>query len=87
MHKDRLDIGSPVTGSNVHGGNPPRDLPVRQVHGSNPADAFKRLLGYSDMQTRYGPGLLPIGGSRPSLIFASPTTDVKKGLRRECRTH
>ena len=47
-----FDIAPLVTGSNVHGGNPPRDLPVWQVHGSNPADAFKRLLGYSDMQTR-----------------------------------
>ena len=33
------------------------------------------------MQIRYGPELPPIGGSRPSPFFASPTTDVRKGFR------
>ena len=32
-------------------------------------------------QTRNGPGLPPIGGSRPSPFFASGMTDVRKGFR------
>ena len=42
---------------------------------------------YSDMQIRYGPELPPIGGSRPSPFFASPTTDVRKGFRMNLLTH
>ena len=56
---------------------------------ARPAGAWeypKRTLlsvcfSYSDMQIRYGPELPPIGGSRPSPFFASPTTDVRKGFR------
>ena len=56
---------------------------------ARPAGAWeypKRTLlsvcfSYSDMQIRYGPELPPIGGSRPSPFFASPTTDVRTGFR------
>ena len=95
-HRDPLGIGSPVTGSSVHGGNDPPWL-APAVHGVEYPILDKRLwyqvppfggiwrqrpedrLLYT--QARNGPGLPPIGGSRPSPFFASPTTDVRKGFR------
>ena len=102
MHRDPFGIGSPVTGSSVHGGNDPPWL-APAVHGVEYPILDKRLwyqvppfggiwrqrpvdkLLYT--QTRNGPGLPPIGGSRPSSFFASPTTDVRKGFRMNLLTH
>ena len=65
----------------------PTTGPARPAGAWEYQSATSGRFRYSDMQIRYGPELPPIGGSRPSPFFASPTTDVRKGFRMNLLTH